>query len=263
MKTIQKVVALALLLCGLCLLYLNAAVAQPQSQSKRLSETELAKKEKLRNALRPRASYARLLDNSVALSREHLDKNIHVCSMSIQRNANDAQAYLVRGLSYWRLEDSLHASCDLEKAFILAPNLATPEMLRILAECFAEENKNEKAIKALTAAINFGNPTGLLYLRRAQAYSQAKNYEAAFQDAQKVVALNPHKRWALELRGHLGMSAGKYALAARDFTECIKLSPEEGKLYANRANAYDALGKKSEALADRKKRDSLNSVLGY
>lgn len=263
MKTIEKVVALSLLLCGLSALYLNPALAQPQSTKGRLAETNLEKEKKLRTALPLRASYSRLLDSSVALSREFLDKNIQVCSMSIQRNPNYVEGYMVRGLSYWRLEDSAHASSDLEKAFSLAPNLATPEMLRILAECFAEENKNEKAIKALTTAINMGNPTGLLYLRRAQAYSQAKNYEAAFKDAQKVVALNPHQRWALELRGHLGMSAGKYALAARDFTECIKLSPEEGKLYANRANAYDALGKKSEALADRKKRDSLNSVLGY
>lgn len=132
MKTIEKVVALALLLCGFSPLYLNPALAQLQSTKERLTETDLAKEKKSRTAQPPRASYSRLLDTSVALSREYLDKNIHVCSLSIQRNPNYVEGYMVRGLSYWRLEDSAHASCDLEKAFSLSPNLATPEMLRIL-----------------------------------------------------------------------------------------------------------------------------------
>lgn len=261
---IEKSGVLAFFLCVFGSSFLNLASAQatPALADKSGKQTVSANRETAKYLLIKEVS-KRLLETSVSVPRDFLDKNIHSSTLAIQSNPQDAQAYMIRGLAYWRLEDSARASVDLEKAMALAPAFATPGALRILAECFAEENKNEKAIQALTRAINAGGATSLMYLRRAQAYSQAKNYAAALQDAEKVVAMNPRQRWALELRAHLSMSAGKYENAVRDLSECIKLSPQEGKLYADRANAYDAMGKKAQAKADRDKRDSLNWNLGY
>lgn len=244
------------------MLFADAAI----SQAAPLASGDLKKHSANRGAttqnLHLKEVFTRLLNTTVSVPRDFLEKNIQASSSAIERNQKDSSAYLVRGLAFWRMENAAQASASLEKAFDLDPASATPGMLCILAECLAEEGKNKKAISVLTKAINMGNATGILYLRRAQAYSQAKNYAAALRDAEKVVELNPHQRWALELRAQLNMSAGKYENSVRDYTACIKLSPQEGRLYADRARAFDALGKKSEALADRKKRDSLNWNLG-
>ena len=263
MNTTVKGVALVCILCACPLHWQSAADAQ----AKQSAPAAPVQRQRLPGAggtgSQINEVFFRLLDTSASVPRDFLEQNIQASSLSIKGNPKDAQAYIVRGLAFWRMEDFSQASANLEKAFEIAPAAAAPGMLRILAECLAEQGKNDKAISVLTKAISMGKATDILYLRRAQAYSQAKNYTAALVDAEKVVAMNPHKRWALELRGALCLSAGKYENAVRDLTACIKLSPAEGRLYADRARAYDALGKKDQALADRKKRDSLNWNLGY
>lgn len=259
MNRTEKVVALVFSACAANFSIMDFVFAQ----NSKGNEADGRTGKSVQNAFLRQDIYRRLLDNSSSVSREFLDKNIQASSATIRRDPKAAEAYTIRGLAYWRLEDSRNASLDLEKAFALSPSIASPGMMLILAECFAEQNNNAKAIQILTKAINSSEATSLLYLRRAQAYSQAKDYKAALLDAEKVVAMNPRQRWAIELRGNLCLSAGKYENAVRDFSECIKLSPQEGKLYANRAAAYDGLGKKAQALADRKRRDDLNRDLGY
>ena len=50
---------------------------------------------------------------------------------------------------------------------------------------------------------------------------------------------------------------GDYRKALSDYNEAVRLQPDWAESYENRANAYDNLGKSSEAAQDRKKAEEL------
>jgi tetratricopeptide (TPR) repeat protein len=53
-------------------------------------------------------------------------------------------------------------------------------------------------------------------------------------------------------RGHVYFVMKQYRKAAADFSKSIRLDPNLAAAYSNRADAYDRLGKSSQAKADRK-----------
>jgi len=212
----------------------------------------------IKNQFPPTSEFYRLSDSQSTLSEEYLKDSVKRCSDALSRNPNNVSALLRRGMSYWHLEEHARACVDLERALALSPSMAPATIYRILGECYAGDNKPEKAIAVLTKAIKMEGGVSLLYLRRAQAYAQAEKFVEAVKDADQVVALNPKQHWALELRARLNMNARHYEDAVRDYSLCIKVAPREPTDYAERAKAYEVLGKKSLAAADRKMRDSLN-----
>jgi len=199
----------------------------------------------------------RLYDSRSALSRDYLLQQISRCTEALRSNSNDSRAYHARGLAYWRLEDTKKASQDLEKVVALTPAQSPEFLYGILAECYSDEGNFDAAIRTLTRGMKSGRMLGELCLRRAQAYCQIKKYREALSDADRVVALNPGRVFPLALRAKINLNAGNYEKSVSDYSQCLKKEPGNERLYAERAQAYARLGKKSLADADRKMRDSL------
>ncbi len=204
------------------------------------------------------ATINRLLDTQSTLSQAYLEAGVKSCSVTLAVYPTNADQLLLRGLFYYRLEEYSKSRADLERAVSLQPWQGTADIYCVIGQCYAEGNQPDKAILFISKAIQLDNTNRTHYLRRAQACSQAKRYNDALKDADKVVAKAPGEYWALEFRARISMNARNYEKAVRDYSQCIKLQPNSPSVYSERAKAYDLLGKKNLAEADRKKRDSLN-----
>jgi tetratricopeptide (TPR) repeat protein len=84
-----------------------------------------------------------------------------------------------------------------------------------------------------------------------------QKYPEAMNDANKVVALNSDQSWAYEFRARLNKSLGRYENVVTDCSAAIRLAPYSPTNYADRALAYEKLGKHKLAELDRQKRNSL------
>lgn len=58
-----------------------------------------------------------------------------------------------------------------------------------------------KAVDSYTAALLIGNPTALLYTRRAEVLLKLQRYVAAIRDCDEALKLNPDNARAYRIRG--------------------------------------------------------------
>lgn len=150
-----------------------------------------------------------------------------------------------------------------------------------LANYYAEKNEYDKAIANFSTAIKVGTDYKT-YINRGLAYSKMKNYQAALEDFDKALQMNPNqvegyvdrggvysdmKRYdealadvniaiakkpsyeAYFLRGYIYKSTRQYDLAIADYTTAASFS-DNVSVYTNRGNVYFALQNYAKAIED-------------
>lgn len=121
-----------------------------------------------------------------------------------------------------------------------------------MGKLFIKLKDYNAAVKELSTAIIKQPKYDDAYLARADAYKWLRNLDAAQGDYDAILKFNPEDEETYKERGELFMLRRKYDLAVADFTKVIKLDPKESwRAYESRAKAYDKLGKKAQADADR------------
>jgi tetratricopeptide (TPR) repeat protein len=89
------------------------------------------------------------------------------------------------------------------------------------------------------------------YDRRAAAYDDAENYEAALQDLNKAVELSDYKNGTFFYhRGQVYSHAGFESYALEDLNEAIRLGVVNASVFGYRGAAYRDLQKPVKALVD-------------
>ena len=89
------------------------------------------------------------------------------------------------------------------------------------------------------------------YYERGEKYSEEGNYDEAISDFTEVIKLEPNNHMAYDRRGSLYMNKKEFDLAIADFTEAIRLDdPPTGHYYFDRALAYKSKGNKVLAISD-------------
>ena len=78
-------------------------------------------------------------------------------------------------------------------------------------------------------------------------------FSAAIADYSEVLKLEPNQRWAYNNRGAAYLDNNDLPNALRDFNEAIRIEPKYALAFANRAEVLRRQGKLSEALADANK----------
>ncbi len=101
------------------------------------------------------------------------------------------------------------------------------------------------------------------YAQRGNAFSFLGISEAAINDAEKAMSLDPDSWLAYTVRGHERSIAGDNLNAVVDLDRALELNPEHMFGYLRRGKAYLELGKTEEALADFEKGLSLAEVPRY
>ena len=113
----------------------------------------------------------------------------------------------------------------------------------------------QKALEDYDKAIELAPDYANAYLERGILYHNLGEFPKALRDYDKKIELNP-KCEKCEIayfnRGLLYGEFKEFEKAIKDFTRAIQLDTKYKNAYLNRAYAYEALGQKALAEADRK-----------
>ncbi|PHJ23903.1 hsp70 interacting protein hip [Cystoisospora suis] len=90
-----------------------------------------------------------------------------------------------------------------------------------------EANNFELALEKYTAALQLGNPTALLYTRRADVLLKLDRPVACTRDCDQALALNPDNARAYKIRGKANRLLGKWREAHRDLDMGQKLDYDD------------------------------------
>ena len=89
------------------------------------------------------------------------------------------------------------------------------------------------------------------YSDRGEKYFSERNFDGAIADYTEVIKLEPDNPFAYSKRGISYIQKKELDLAIADFTEAIRLEPNKfGDFYVDRGCAYNIKGEKALAIAD-------------
>lgn len=235
-----------------------------------------------------------LIQRAVAFGQVgRLREAICDCDTVIKLEPQNAHAYLYRGRAYLRGEHAQEALVDLNRAVQLAPNDA--DMLHSRGMIYEVLSQYDNAAKDFAATVKkdpkraeayvelahmdsclnrtrqvVDDYTHIIALRgkfpeytkfidlRAQAYTKLKEYEKAAQDYSQLIKLSPDDEDIYNARANVYLKANQNKMAADDFSKSIELCPTyAAAAYFGRSVALERLGDKSGANRDRAKAESL------
>lgn len=85
---------------------------------------------------------------------------------------------------------------------------------------------------------------------RGLLHDDEEDYEKAIADYTDALKLVPDDHATLVLRGNSHDANGSPQLAIADYTAATKLAPDDASAFYNRATVYEELGEKDKAIAD-------------
>lgn len=87
-------------------------------------------------------------------------------------------------------------------------------------------------------------------ITRGLLWDDEEEYDKAIADYTEALKLTPNDHATLVLRGNSHDANGSPQLAIADYTAAIKLAPDDAAAYYNRGTVYEELGEKQKAIAD-------------
>lgn len=114
----------------------------------------------------------------------------------------------------------------------------------------ARAGQNEAAIEEFNVAIRLNPKNAKAYCGRGMAKSQLGLDSDAMTDYDKAVRLSPYDSGARALRGIQKVRYGQYESAIEDYDIAIRVKPRFATTYYKRAFAKAALGHRDAAIAD-------------
>jgi tetratricopeptide (TPR) repeat protein len=119
------------------------------------------------------------------------------------------------------------------------------------------KNQNDKAITDFNKQIEINPQSSDSYIGRALILFERKDYTNAIADCNKAIEINPRHDWAYNARGWIHFNRKSYEQAIADYSKALNISPNYAIALRNRANAYEKIGDKAKAKADRLKAEEL------
>jgi tetratricopeptide (TPR) repeat protein len=120
--------------------------------------------------------------------------------------------------------------------------------------CEGHAGNPEDAIAACTAIIRSGKHSGAAlgsaYLNRGHHLGRKKDHDAAIQDFNETIRLNPKSAQAWTNRGTMYGRKKEYGRAIADHTRAIELDGNHKDAWYNRGVIYEAMNNKERAIAD-------------
>jgi tetratricopeptide (TPR) repeat protein len=124
----------------------------------------------------------------------------------------------------------------------------------------------EEGLRDLATAMEIDPNDSLAYLYRGQFYLMSSgtgepDLDLAIADFTTAIRLD-FKSWrAYHWRGMMHLGKHDYELAVKDLNDAIGLNPNFGGTYFYRSQAYEKLGQKENAAADKQKWEQLKGSL--
>lgn len=130
------------------------------------------------------------LDEKMRYSKEEdVEQNLTNYSQIIAANSNSLEAYVERGIIYYKIGNYERSINDFTKAIEIAP--CNEELYKNRGDVYGDVKKMNMAISDFTKAININPNYAAAYYDRALTYLEAKNYENAINDFSQVLIQKP------------------------------------------------------------------------
>lgn len=113
-----------------------------------------------------------------------------------------------------------------------------------------DQKKNTKALEAYTISLFLYSSNTKALINRALVKGALRDLDAAMDDLNSALRINPRSKEALMNRGVTNAGLGKVNNAIYDFTEAIRLDPNYADAYRNRGITWNYQGKKEKACKD-------------
>jgi tetratricopeptide (TPR) repeat protein len=179
----------------------------------------------------------------------------------VNKFPNDYRVFMFRGLFTGHTEQAI---ADYNRALDINSNSALGNYL--LGKAYVKKIFYTLLFKIdpedINAAVSFLNkaqqlnpPQELLfniYVKRADTYFHAENYEKSIEDISKAIEMNPQYDTGYQQRAETYNKLGKYQAAIEDYDIAIKLKSShiDHKIYVGRGDSYSALGDYTAAVKD-------------
>jgi tetratricopeptide (TPR) repeat protein len=190
------------------------------------------------------------------MQKADYDKAIVEYTEAIRLDPKYALAYTHRAVAYFNKGEVDKAIADNSEAIRIDPKLVVAYRNR--GREYGQKNEHAKAIADFSEAIKLQPQHADAYNDRSISYRQTGEYDKAIDDCNMALQLNPKLAPLVYLnRGKVYLLKDEVAKAVADFSEAIKLTPDDGQLYYLRAKAYRRLGQLQQAEQDERRAKEL------
>ncbi len=167
----------------------------------------------------------------------------------------DARLYYHLGLAHFSPREHQQAVFYFRKALKLKPGMYMAKGYMGLSLGYLGKGKDSAAELAATMRVPPATAEQWKYL--ASMHFFRRDYKGSIEIANRGIALYP-RSGPYMARGRSYAALGKFKEAAADFAELIANEPGSAWAWGYRAEAYEKLGRKGEALSDRREFQRLN-----
>ena len=115
---------------------------------------------------------------------------------------------------------------------------------------YGEKGDYERAIEALTKAIELNPNYAIAYYNRGLAYGEKGDFDRAIKDYSKTIDLQPDLAEAHYNRGEAYYERREFARSIEDYSKAIDLQPDLAEAYYNRGEAWLHLKEWEKAKSD-------------
>lgn len=163
----------------------------------------------------------------------------------IQKNPNDAMAYMEIGIIYQKLGALNKAIQNLKTAIRLNPE--NHRAYYHLGFCYKETNQLDLAIESFQKYVEAYPNNESVHFELGNLYSLRNRVASAIIEFEKVIRLNPQNALAYTRLGGLYEIQQMYEQARVNYEKATQLNPEDIKAHSGLAWVYQKLGMEEKA----------------
>ncbi len=169
-------------------------------------------------------------------------------TLAIDKNPVFTTAYQFRAITHSQLGNYDDALKDFQEAIDLRPDRSDAYFSRGVTYLLTQQFR--KAIDDFDMFIRYNDKVADAYLNRGQAYLYLKDTTAAYENYELGIKTNREYPRGYVLRGSLRMDEREYGLALADFDKAITHDSTSIVAYFNRAIVHNSMNSPMPALAD-------------
>jgi tetratricopeptide (TPR) repeat protein len=198
--------------------------------------------------LKAQYRYTYLTLGKEELWNENYMSAINYFTYHINDHPNMFEAYYLRGLAKYNLDDLSGAEYDFTRAIACIPEF--PRLYMVRGVVRSENYKFKQALNDFNTAIELDSMYVDGYFYRSLNYISLHEYTSALNDVNKVIKLDSSYTNIFLLRGAVYAQLDYYPEAILDFNKSLDNDPKNDRTYIERGSAYAQLDIIDLAMAD-------------
>ena len=182
------------------------------------------------------------------LSKGRYVSAIELFNRSIQFSKFNSEAFFLRGIAKYELEDFIGAEKDFTEALELNPKNHEAYLYR--GVCRSQQHKYSEAFSDYNESINLDDEDWRTYSNRSLASLLLDRYVDVISDCNKIIDLKKESSYTYLVRGEAKAGLEMYKVAIEDFERAMKMDSLAMRPVLHRGIALGKLRKYEAAIQD-------------